>query len=335
MAEDKYGEKRAAILAQSVEQRHEPRWGYFGYTGPLAIGDNSLAPSTARKPPPAEDAGEPIRNVLTQPPKKGATPDVYFSFEPPLCLGDLYIDPMLRTKRPKCKPVDPEMMFKPPGKVKYSINKLGYEYIPHQNNLRDPQAMHDKYKDYTGPKNFFTSPQKKGGGGILTPGVLFGDGEDRKMYEHMADDYDAPRKQRQKELEIHRSKLQEQQFKSMCYGNRTFQNDIEAFHNDQPCGIPREKKAENYNAYPHEMPFKPSNPAKSGKSGGFGGEPFPEHIPDPIPQPTGRKPPPPEDAPPSFRTGCPSKVTNPMPSVATSLRNLRADFPRSFVRPTL
>jgi len=332
MAEDKFAEKRAAIFSASIENRHEPKWGYFGYTGPLAIGDNSLAPSTTRKPP-ADEGAEPIRNILTSQPKKGATPDVYFSFEPPLCLGDLYVDPMLRTKRPKCKPVDPEMMFKPAGKVKYSTNKLGYEYIPHQNNLRDPLAMHDKYKDYTGPKNFFTSPPKKGGGGVLTPGVLFGDGDERKLYEHMADDYDAPRKQRLAELADHRGKLQEQQFKSMSYGNRTFIGDSETYHNDQPCGIPREKKAENYNAYPHEMAFKPSNPSKKGQTGGL--EPFPEHMPDPVPAPPGRRPPAAEDAPPAWRPGCPQKVTNPMPSVATHLRNLRSDHPRSFVRPVL
>jgi hypothetical protein len=332
MPEDKYGEKRAAIFANSLAAAHEPKWGYFGYTGPLSIGDNSLAPSTERKPPPAEGE-EPIRNLLTNPPRKGATPDVYFSFAPPLCLGDLYVDPMLRTKRAKCKPIDPEMMFKPAGKVKYSTNKLGYEYIPHQSNIRDPQAMHDKYKDFTAPKNFFTSPQKKGGGGILTPGVLFGDGEERKLYEHMADDYEAPRKQRLAELESHRSKLPEQQFKSMSYGNKTFSMDSETYHHEEPCGIPREKKAQDVAAYPHEMPFKPSNPGKKGQSGGL--EAFPEHLPDPIPAPPGRRAPPAEDAPPAWRPGCPRQVTNPMPSVATGLRNLRSEHPRSFVRPCL
>jgi hypothetical protein len=333
MAEDAYGEKRAAIFAKSLEASHEPKWGYFGYTGPLAIGDNSLAPSTVRKPKAEEEEAEPMRNMLTQPPRKGATQDVYFSFAPPLCLGDVYVDPMLRTKKPKCTPIDPEMMFKPPGKVKYSTNKLGYEYIPHQNNLRDPQAMHDKYKDYTAPKNFFTSPAKKGGGGVLTPGVLFGEGEDRKLHEHMADDYDAPRKQRRAELEVHRSKLQEQHFKAMNCGNKTFGTDMDTFHNDQPCGIPREKKPENLKPYPHEMPFKPAAPTKKGHNGTL--EPFPEHVPDPIPAPPGRRPPPAEDAPPPFKPGCPRQLTNPMPSVVCNIRNLRSEAPRSFVRPIL
>jgi hypothetical protein len=333
-AEDKYGDKRAAIFAKSLESSHEPKWGYFGYTGPLAIGDNSLAPSTVRKPKAEEEEAEPIRNVQTQPPRKGATPDVYFSFAPPLCIGDLYIDPMLRTKKPKCTPIDPEMMFKPPGKVKYSTNKLGYEYIPHQSNLRDPQAMHDKYKDYTAPKNFYTSPAKKGGGGVLTPWVLFGDGDERKVYEHMADDFDATRKQRMAELEAHRAKLQEQPFKSMCYGNKCFGSDMDTFHNDQPSGIPRDKKVEDLKPYPHEMPFKPSQPGRKGHNATL--EPFPEHISfGPSHPPPRRKPPPAEDAPPSWRAGCPRQVTNPMPSVATSLRNLRTEHPRSFVRPCL
>merc|ERR1712093_878983 len=141
------------------------------------------------------------------------------------------------------------------------------------------------------------------------------------------------KKQRKVELETHRSKLQEQHFKSMCYGNKAFEPDIEAYHHDQPCGIPRDKKVENLNAYPHEAPFRPSQPTKKGFNGTL--EPFPEHIPDPVPAPPGRRPPPAEDAPPAWRPGCPRQVTNPMPSVMTSLRNLRCEHPRSFTRPCL
>merc|ERR1719460_2209180 len=84
------------------------------------------------------------------------------------------------------------------------------------------------------PRTFLHRRRKKGGGGILTPGVLFGDGEERKMYEHLADDYDAAKKQAKAELESHRSKLQEQQFKSMVYGNRAFISDAETYHHDEP-----------------------------------------------------------------------------------------------------
>lgn len=325
--------RRGEILAASLESSHEPKWGYFGYTGPLAIGDNSLAPQAKRKAPAGDEEGEPMYNIKTNPAKKGATPDVYFSFGPPLALGDPYIDPMLRTKKPKCVPIDPEMMFKPPGKVKYSINKLApFEYVPHCNGLRDPLAMHAKYKDFTAPRNFFTSPAKKGGAGLILPGVLFGDGEERKFYEHVPDDYDNARKIRKAELEAHYAKLQEQQFKSMSYGNRAFFSDIDTYFTEFPRGIPREVVVKNYNQYPHEAPFRPSNPSKKGYNATM--QPFPEHVPDPIPAAATRKAPV-EDAPPAWRPCHPREVCNPMPSVQTNLRNLRADFPRSFVRPVL
>jgi len=100
MAEDKHAQRRAEILALSLESAHEPKFGYFGYTGPLAIGDTSLAPQAKRKIV-ADDGAEPIRNMLCNPPKKGCTPDAYFSFEPPLAIGDPYVDPLLRTKKAK------------------------------------------------------------------------------------------------------------------------------------------------------------------------------------------------------------------------------------------
>ena len=37
--------------------------------------------------------------------------------------------------------------------------------------------------------NIMTTPAKRGGGGILTPGVLFGWDEERKFPEHVPDDY--------------------------------------------------------------------------------------------------------------------------------------------------
>jgi hypothetical protein len=222
MAEDdKHAERRAQIFAQSLESSHEPRFGYFGFTGPLAIGDNSLAPQSKRKKVSDDESGEPIRNMVCNPPKKGAGPDAYFSFEPPLALGDLYIDPLLRTKKPKCRPIDPEQMFKAGGKVKNHKHKLPYEYLPQCNGFRDPLAMYAKYKDYTGPRNFYTRPSKKGGGGIYTPGVLFGENEEGAFWHHVPDDYDYWRSIKKKEREEHLSKLQEQNFNSMSYGNKS------------------------------------------------------------------------------------------------------------------
>jgi len=335
MGDDKHAERRAQILALSLETSHEPKFGYFGFTGPLAIGDNSLAPQAKRKKQ-EDDEGEPIRNMLCNPPKKGAGPDAYFSFEPPLAIGDLYIGPLLRTKKPKCTPIDPEQMFKPAGRVKNHKHKLGYEYLPQCVGFRDPIAMHAKYKDYTGPRNFFTNRLKKGGGGIFTPGVLFGDimeGNEGNFWHHVPDEYDYHRKIAKKEREEHLSKLQEQNFSSMSYGNRCFVSDRETYFTELSRGIPREfVDRVDIKPYPHETPFAPPRPSRKGYNACLGA--FPEHMPDPIPEAKYRKAAS-EEGPPAWNPATKKVVGKPDPSVHCMIRNLRRENPRSFVRPVL
>jgi len=357
--EDVLAEKRAAILALSLENAHEPKFGYFGFTGPLAIGDSSLAPQAKRKVVKDDDSGEPIRNVICNPPKKGAGVDAYFSFAPPLSNGqdyiDPYIDPLLRTKKPKLVPIDPEKMFMPAGKVVTKIRegegrvpelKKDYKHIASYVNLpemvgfRDPLAMHAKYKDVTGPRNFYTRPLKKGGGGIYTPGVLFGDpkrGEENEAEQnffwlHVPDEYDYWKKLKKAELEWHQSKLQEQNFSSMSYGNKCFFSDRETFFTELSRGIPREEKSNNYKPYPHEAPFFPSRPPRKGYNACLGE--FPKHMPDPVPEAKFQKGSA-EEGPPPWNPATKKVVGKPDPSVQTNMRNLRRENPRSFVRPVL
>jgi hypothetical protein len=256
-----------------------------------------------------------------------------FSSETPLCVGDPYVDPSRRERKPKVIQVDPEASFKPPGMVKQSINKLGYEYEPHGSGARDPKEMYAKYKDATPLRNFVTAPLKKGGGGVLTPGVLFGCGEENRFPEHIPDDYDAAKKLRTKELEYHKTKLQETPFKGSAYGNGTFDTYQDAYHYDQPYGIPREPRPDNIQVAQHEAPFRPSNPSKKGYNATM--EPFPEHVPDPVPEPAKRKPKEEGEAPPAWRPGAPVLLSNPQPSVVTNTRNMRAENPARFARPTL
>jgi len=333
-AEDKHAEKRAAIFGASLETANTPGWGYFGLTGPLAIGDNSYAPKLVKKPPPEEEGAEPLRNMLTNPVKKGAATDVYFQFETPLALGDPYQDPGAINKKGKVWMLDPEAVFRPPGSIKRSTNKLGFEYIEHCDTAKDPKEVKEKYKDYMPPRQIYTAAAKKGGGGAYWQGLLFGWGEDRKFVEHMPDDYDAPKKLRAKELEEHRSKLQEMPFKGNDYGNKQFFNNTETFHYDIPTHIPRDKPpAGTQWKDVHESAFRPSHPTKKGILKGLMGG-IPEYIEDPVPSGAVRKPPA-EDGPPAFKNGLPNKVCNPMPSVVTNMRNMRNERPSSFMRPVL
>lgn len=343
-AEDRFAERRAAIFMQSLEESNaEPRWGYFGLPGSLAIGDNSYAPKLVRKPKDEEEGAEPLRNMVTGPVKKGVAPleGVYFSFEPPLCVGDPYQDPVNMANRGKIWMLHEDVKFWPPGKVNHSINKLGYEYIEHCDSVKDPKAVKEMYTDYKPPRQIYGGPSKKGGGGVLTSGVLFGHSQEPQptpeqrnaLPEHMADDYDAPRKLRLKELEEHRSKLQEQSFKPMVYGNRPFSDDIETYQHHVPTHIPRDPKPEVLSKYPHESQFYPAQPPKKGILKGLIGG-IPEYIEDPMHSGATRKPKD-EEAPPAFRIGAPRQLVKPTPSVTTNMRNMRNERPSSFARPHL
>jgi len=178
------------------------------------------------------------------------------------------------------------------------------------------------------------NPPKKGGGGVYTPGVLFGMDENRRFPEHMPDDYDSARKARLKDLEEHRSKVQETAFKSTVYGMKPFQPDGEIFQCDEPRGIPRPPKEENISKVEHEMSFRPSNPGKQGYNACIGV--FPEHMPDPIPAPRGRQVPEEgKEPPPAWRPCHPRQSCNPMPSIVSMTRNMRAERPAIFKTPRL
>jgi len=331
-AEDKYSDLRTKFFTESLEISNEPRWGYFGIAGSLAIGDNSYAPRLTKKP--QDDEGEIICNIRANPLKKGSGPDVYFKFETPVGLGDPYQDPGTAMKKGKVWMVDPDANFKPPGKVRGSINKLGYEYVEHCDAVKDPKAVKEKYTDWIPPRNIFSNPSKKGGGGVLTGGVLFGFEEPGKFPEHVPDDYDSARKQRKKELEEHHAKVQEAPFKGIDYGNRNFHAHEQVFGGfEQPTHIPRDPPAPMGGQYPHESAWKPSNPMKRDAIGCLMGG-IPEWIPDPGAGPPTRKAPD-ENERAAFKLGAARQVCNPTPSVTCLTRNMRAERPTSFMRPSL
>jgi len=331
--EDRHATRREQILTESLETSNEPRWGYFGIPGSLAIGDNSYAPSLTRKPPPADDSGEPIRNIGVMPLKKGSGTDVYFKFETPLALGDPFVDPGSHMRKGKVTMLDPEAAFKPPGRARHSTNKLGYEYVEHKDTVKDPKELYSKYKDYMPPRQVYTNSSKKGGGGVLTKGVLFGLSEERLFPEYKEDDYEAPKKQRLKELEEHRSKCPEQAFKSNDYGNKHFQHNTDVYSYEVPTHVPREPKPDTTTKLAHETPFRPSNNQRRGfKDASFS---LHSYIEDPLPGGAKRKPPAEGEPPPPYRLGNPRAFHNPTHSVVTMTRNMRSERPASFARPVL
>jgi hypothetical protein len=332
-------EIRTRVLTESLEDSNNPKFGYFGFPGPLCIGDDSYAPRLVRKAKSESDDGEPIRNIQTSPLKKGFHPNVFFSFAPPMCLDDPYQDPHKATKKGRVTMLDPDAAFKPPGKVKESVNKLGYAYEYHMDGVKDPKAVKEALAGVLPLRQIYTNPSKKGGGGLLTQGVLFGFGEERKLPEFIADDFDAAKKMRKKELDEHHELLEGRHpgvhFRSMAYGNNNFGNNSDTFGYDVPTHVPRDPDKRDMvpESLKERGAFVPANPMKKGMLKGLLGD-FPGHMPDPVPQAPPRQPKS-DDERAAFRLGCPVKVPKPTPSVTTLTRNMRSERPSSFARPLL
>jgi len=324
--------RRSQILTESLEVSNQPRWGYFGLAGSLAIGDNSYAPHATRKPPPENPDGEPVSNVKTRPLMKGSGPDVYFQFETPLANGDPYQDPGFLQRKGKVTMLFEDNPFRPPGKVKDYKHRAPYEYLDHKDTVKEAKEVYELHKGAMPLRQIYTNPAKRGGGGTLTKGVLFGMDEERAFPEHKPDDYDAPRLKRIEEMKEHQAKLQEQPFKSMEYGGKHFQDPTSLYQYDVPTHVPRDPKEENIRKVEHESAFKPSNPMKRGAfQGSFS---VPEYTEDPVPGGAVRKPPP-ETEQVAFKLGNPRVNPKPTPSVVCMTRNMRSERPSSFARPHL
>jgi hypothetical protein len=359
-AEDPLAERRCKILMESLDSAHEKKFGYFGISGPLCIGDNSMGIRLVRKPKDDSD-DRPTHNMLTNPVKKGCGKDVYFSFAPPLCAekgSDPYVDPSKINAKGKVRHLADAPPFKPAratgqktfssvdreGNItEFSTNKLGYAYVPHMDNVKNPKEIYEKYKGVLPPPNIKCQPLKKGGAGCLSAGVLCGY-EDKDKERHAfpvwhAEPYDNARILRKKEIAEHKAKEQEKSFKGMCYGNEMFHPNSEVYHEVQPTHIPREPRPFVCKRAEHDRKFCPANPSKKGALlGTFDwteGEqqiPFPKWMPDP-PKETKRKPKEDGDKKPFAFGAAPVHMHNPMSSVVTNMRNMRNERPSAFARP--
>jgi len=197
--------KREQLFKESIENAGISKFGLFGYTPSLATGDDSLAPRAVRR----TEFKRP--GLMTNPPKCGQTAESFFSVHTPLCIGDTYVDPLKRTRK-KNKPLrDDQIQFKPPGTIIRSTNILGYEYS--EQGTGNMPGANGKRKENFALRNIGTGPAKKGGAGLLAPGVLFGFGDERKFPEHVPDDFDAIKKKKRQDWMVSRSKMHELPFK--------------------------------------------------------------------------------------------------------------------------
>lgn len=318
--------RRAEIMAESMEHACEPRFGYFGYTSPLAIGDNSGQPLKSK----FTNFKQP--NIQAHATKKGGTVDTYFWFITPMAVGDPYIMPKNRAMQPAVKLKDGEQPFRPGGLMQWGLSQgIVYGGTGEGDGSRDSRKRQRVIPNIQ--PNIVTSITKKGGGGVYTPGVLFGFGDNRAgLPEHIPDPFDIKSQLRRAEMKAERdSKIHEVGFRGCGYGNGTFSSSQESYKCDQPYGIPRELMKFEPAKVSHEMPMKLGQKVKTGHDACC--SPYPEWMPDPIPMPRKRIHKGEKSDQEQWRVGAPSEHNNPQPAIQMIDRNLRREFPASFRRP--
>jgi hypothetical protein len=211
-----------------------------------------------------------------------------------------------------------EKDFVPAKAITEKVPKAPYEYVPQgpgpKKNFKDEEG-----NIRVGPPNITTCPTKQG---KTTKGTTFGG-----PIPYMPDDYYAAKKEAQKDLEYHLSKLQEKPFSQKAKHTEFFNNFRQVYEENPPIP-PRQPAPEPPRPQIHDHPFKPTNPPKKGVVT-IGKHP--EYIPNPpVEKKPVRKAEGEEErkgfkAPTQFRS-------RPTPSVATNIRNLKASYPTMFRR---
>lgn len=302
---------RAKNFEESKLDTTRSKYGLFSFAGTLAIlphpYDSKLK---ARRNSDGAVITEP-KNILISPTRKGKLNDSLFSGYP--SMNEKYQDPPRSYVNDKLRAEkmrkSHDVAFKPAGPTD---NQTIFEYMsPERPRIK-------KRRDSEGnlifePRNFYTSPAKKGQASI-TPGVMFGG-----IPEYISEPYDHPKELKRKERIESSSKMMDRPFKPTSNKYETFNKSEEVFNICEDVKRRPEKK-KVVKAAPHDAPFKPNSMNKSHLVDSMFGE-VPQYIPDPLPSVTRKSPSP----------TVPWKVTvkdisRPTPSVSMMRSNIRSEF---------
>lgn len=291
------------------ESKFDPlnqKFGLFSYSGTLAVSKNPYFEPrrTRRNKDGSVDAGP--RNFITSNPKSGKSKDALFSL--PEGKSELYS-------------VLPSYYIQEKEKVKKIMKVHGELWRPAGitpeptypfHHIDSPTSPVEKksWKDGVplAPKNFVTSPMKKGQAST-TPGITFAE-----YPKHIPDPYELKSQKRQLTKGV-KVAAHDSPFKSIDFGLRTFSKDEQIYGSDtKPVGKRRELSL-SHSFVKHDMPFK-----FPGKGFNCFGQ-HPEYISDPLPKIQRRRP---DDKIP-WKTS-PSKRSTPSPSISFNTKNLKSEF---------
>ncbi|OMJ94196.1 hypothetical protein SteCoe_2680 [Stentor coeruleus] len=308
--EAKLSEERKKAFMESKFEPKNQKYGLFSYTGTLAISDRPYYTKHESHRDKDGIVKTGPRNFYTSPGKHGNTNDVYFLKSQ--YYSDKYTEPAkfyLKDKeRAEKMKKNHDINWKPGGNKPepYSLFESMPTEKPKKINRKGPDG-----KVIIGPRNFMTSPPKQGAP-TTTPGVLLG-----PDFKYIPDSYDRAKQLAHEERIKHHSKMQSSSFKSMDAGGRLFYDFKQTFNTEGIVPSKSSRQTSEPKIVKHNQPFYPMS---SGHYDCF--EKYPEHVPDvrvPYPKsPLGDKP--------SWKSTT-NLRTIPSPSIVTSSRNLRTEFP--------
>jgi|UniRef100_A0A7S4CZ55 hypothetical protein len=229
------------------------------------------------------------KQMVTNPPKKGATPDVCFEKKfASLSLGDKYIDPGTlekqdRLQQSKKKLTQEGFRYTSPSKRSSGLgNYYGcfMEKAPYKHETEYVVLKKGELPEKVAaqPRNIMTGPAKKGTYGFS--GTTLGKGDE---YQYISDPYDAGKKKEAAEAKEGGKKLIGPAFKASCKRVEYFdsQPNVAAsriYSLDKP--LPARKPDAPKKDVAITVPFKPSSPSRRGVAGTL--TKYPEYKEDPY-----------------------------------------------------
>lgn len=272
----------------------QAKYGLFSFAGTLAIQPHSYDQVKHNRKDKDGNVKISPRNICASPSKQGKTPDSYFSMPGFLSIGDMYKDHkpnISESERSKKIKKFHDSPFKLPGPFEL---KSTFEHVS--------ELKQKKRTKSTMPRNFYTSPSKKGNPNC-TPGITFSE------YEHLP----SPKAQ----MKLNRLAEKSEKFKPSSNSPELFEKNIYKFD-----GVLPNKILKNMNKrVVNETPFKPSSPCKKNLPDALFG--FAEYVPPRVETPKLRNK--------KAETPLPWKVTTKefsMPVVPTAMMpfNIRKEF---------
>lgn len=272
----------------------QAKYGLFSFAGTLAIQPHAYEQVKGGRKDKDGNVRISPRNICASPTKVGKTPDSYFSMPGFVSIGDAYKDPkptFSDSENSKKLQKFHDSPFKLPGPFEL---KSTFEHVS--------ELKPKKRTKSTVPRNFYTSPTKKGSPNC-TPGITFNE------YEHLP----SPKVQ----MKLNKIVEKSEKFKPSSNYSELFEKNIYKFDGVLPNKILKKLDKKQGDG----IPFKPSSPCKKNLPDALFG--FAEYIPPRVDTPKLRSK--------KAETPLPWKATTKefsMPVVPTAMMplNIRKEF---------